>query len=95
MHAIAYDEIHDEFSVPVPLPQAILTFRGAANGEEAPIRILQGPKTQLVDPERLATDPVHSEIFVPQGNSVLVFARDANGDVAPIRILKGDRKSVV
>ncbi|OFW02463.1 MAG: hypothetical protein A3H94_02090 [Acidobacteria bacterium RIFCSPLOWO2_02_FULL_60_20] len=89
MHAIAYDEIHDEFSVPVPLPQAILTFRGAANGEEAPIRILQGPKTQLVDPERLATDPVHSEIFVPQGNSVLVFARDANGDVAPIRILKG------
>jgi hypothetical protein len=89
MHAIAYDEIHDEFSIPTPLSQAILTFRGGANGEEAPIRVIQGPNTMLVDPERLALDPLHNEIIIPQGKSVLVFPRDGNGDVAPIRILKG------
>jgi hypothetical protein len=89
MHAIVYDDLHDEFSVPQPLAQAILTFRGGANGEEAPVRIIQGPKTQLTDPERLGLDPVHNEFFVPQGNAVFVFPRTANGDVAPIRILKG------
>lgn len=90
MHAIAYDELHDEFYVPVPFPQAILTFRGAANGEEAPIRILQGPLTQLQSPNRLAVDPVHNEIFVPNGgNEVVVLPREGNGNVAPLRVLKG------
>jgi hypothetical protein len=89
MHAIAYDEIHDEFSVPVPFPQAILTFRGGANGEEAPIRVIQGPLTRLKAPMRLALDPVNNEIFVPQGNELLIYPREANGNVAPIRVLRG------
>lgn len=89
MHSIAYDEVHDEFYVPVPFPQAILTFRGGANGEEAPIRIIQGPLTQLESPNRLAVDPVHNEIFVPEGSKILVYPRDANGDVAPLRVLQG------
>ena len=42
MHDIAFDGIHDEIVVTSPLAQAILTFRGAANGEEAPIRIHSG-----------------------------------------------------
>ncbi len=89
IHAIAYNEPHDEFYLPVPFPQAILTFRGGANGEEAPIRILQGPLTQLTSPNRLAVDAVHNEIFVPEEDEVLVFPREANGNVAPIRVLKG------
>jgi hypothetical protein len=43
----------------------------------------------LRNPDRLGLDPVHNEIFVPQGNSVLVFSREAKGNVAPIRVLKG------
>ena len=89
MHAIAYDEIHDEFFVALPFPQAILAFRGAADGEEAPIRIIQGPKTKMEAPDRLAVDPVNNEIFIPQDDAVLVFPRGANGDVAPIRMLHG------
>jgi len=89
MHAIPYDPIHDEFSVPQEIGMAVLTFRGAASGEEAPIRVLQGPLTQIRDIERVDVDPVHNELFVPQGDRVLVFPREANGDVAPIRILKG------
>ena len=42
MHAIAYDEVHDEYMVPQQFGQAILTFRGGASGEEAPIRVIQG-----------------------------------------------------
>jgi len=90
MHAINYDEVHDEIVVPQQFAQAILTFRGGANGEEAPIRVIQGSRTQLKDPDRVAVDPVHNEIFVPTGDSVLVFPREARGNVAPIRILRSD-----
>jgi hypothetical protein len=89
MHSIAYDETHDEFVVPQQFGQAILTFSGGADGEAAPIRVIQGSLTQLRDPDRLAIDPVHNEIFVPQRESVLVFRREAIGNVAPIRVLKG------
>ncbi len=89
MHSIIYDQIHDEFVVPQEFGQAILTFRGGANGEERPLRVIQGSLTQLRDPDRLGVDPVHNEIFVPQRNSVLVFPREANGNVAPIRVIKG------
>jgi hypothetical protein len=91
MHAISYDEIHDEIMVPQELAQAILTFRGGANGEEPPIRVIQGPLTQMHQPDVLYLDAVHNEIFVPQRdpiNKILVFQRDANGNVAPIRILR-------
>ena len=88
MHSIAYDSVHDEFTVPQQFGQAIMTFRGGANGEEPPVRIIQGSLTQLTDPDRLDVDPVHNEIFVPEGD-VLVFPRGAQGNVAPIRVLKG------
>ena len=91
MHAIVYDEIHDEFSVPVPFPQALLTFRGNADGEEAPIRVIQGSLTRLKAPMRLALDPAHNEIIVPQGDEVMTYPRDGNGNVAPIRVLRGIR----
>ncbi len=90
MHDIRVDEIHDEIFVTNPFAQAILTFRGDADGEEAPIRIIQGPKTQLKSPDRLDVDPVHNEIFVPNNrDAILVFRRDAQGDVAPIRVIRG------
>lgn len=95
MHGIAYDAIHDEFTVPQQFGQAILTYRGAANGEEPPIRVIQGPHSGLDAPEHLDVDPVHNEIFVPtRYGAVLVFPRDGKGrdsknDVAPIRILRG------
>ena len=38
MHDIAFDAVHDEIVVTGPLTQSILSFRGAASGEEAPLR---------------------------------------------------------
>ena len=89
MHAISYDGIHDEFYVPQPFAQSILTFAGGSSGETAPIRVIEGSRTQLSNPDQLAVDPVNNEIFVPERTKVLVFPRSANGNVAPIRVLEG------
>jgi hypothetical protein len=89
MHDIRYDEVHDEFFVTNPFAQAILVFAGDANGDSAPKRIIQGPKTQMAGSDRLDIDTVHNEIFVPNGNAILVYPLDADGDVAPLRVIRG------
>ena len=90
MHGIGYDEVHDEIVVPQAFAQAVLTFRGGSNGEEAPIRVIQGSLTQLKAPDRVALDPVNNEIYISERTGyILVFPRQANGNVAPIRRLEG------
>ncbi len=91
VHAIAYDDIHDEIVVQSNIGQAVVTYRGGANGDEAPIRIIQGPKTLLRDPQSLFIDPVNNEIYVLNmgtDDTLLVYDRTAQGDVAPKRVLK-------
>ena len=93
-HDIAIDSIHDEIAVANPFAEALLFFRGGANGDEAPIRTIQGPKTLLAPhTDNVAVDPIHNEVFTAQlrTDAVLVFRRDAVGDVAPIRIIHGPK----
>ncbi|MGH9784412.1 MAG: hypothetical protein ACRD88_09520 [Terriglobia bacterium] len=94
MHGIRYDAMHDEIVVPQQFGQAIMTFRGGANGEEPPLRVIQGPLTMLHDPDRVDIDPIHNEILVPEDQHILVFAREANGNVAPIRVLRSAGNSM-
>ena len=93
MHDLAYDAIHDEIVVTSPLTQAILTFRGGASGEEAPVRVIQGSKTQILGvgaTGKVSIDPQNNEILLATpNNTILVFPREANGDVAPTRVLGG------
>ena len=101
MHALEYDPIHDELCVNSPLTQAILTFRGGAKGEEPPIRVIQGPHTQIQSTgydgnDKMAMDPANGEIYIPVATGggagkgvILVFDRLANGDVPPKRVLGG------
>ena len=100
IHGFGYDAVHDEIVVTSPLSQAILTFRGGANGEEAPIRVIQGRKTGIWGPgyggnDKVNVDGVHGELYIRVGNSLLVFDRLANGDVAPKRVLNGVRGAAV
>lgn len=90
IHEMDYDPVHDEIVVTNPQAGAILVFRGDAQGNQAPVRIIQGPKTKLYFPHAVSVDPVNNEIIVgdPGRRGVLVFARDANGDVAPKRELQ-------
>lgn len=96
MHDIRYDAVHDELLVTNPFAQAILVFRGGADGEEAPLRVIQGPNTQLQGTgaqaggaDRLDVDPVHDEIVVPAGDRILVYPRTGNGDIPPLRVIQG------
>jgi WD40 repeat protein len=72
MHGFAYDAIHDEIVVSSPLTQSILIFRGGASGEEAPVRIIQGPHTQILGTaeggnDKVSVDAVNNEILLPVG----------------------------
>ncbi len=89
IHGMDYDPVRDEIVVPRWYNFSILTFSADADGDAAPVRQIMGPRTQLVNSQRVAVDPVNGELFVPQPRRVLVFDRDADGDVAPIRILEG------
>ncbi len=93
IHHLAVDTVHDELVVPNPFAEAILFFKGGADGEEPPIRIIQGPKTKLRWTDNVEVDPIHNEVFTTQRltNSILVFDRDASGDVEPIRIIHGPK----
>jgi len=73
----------------------VLTLPGGADGGAPPLRVLQGAKTGLVQPDTLYVDVPHDEMIVDSGDdSVLVFNRTASGDVAPIRKLGGPKTRI-
>ncbi len=73
------------------LPPSINVYRRTASGNTPPLRVIEGPKTQLNWPAGIVIDERRGELYVTNdtGNSVLVFRADASGDVAPIRVIKG------
>ncbi|HEY7389808.1 MAG TPA: hypothetical protein VH640_14925 [Bryobacteraceae bacterium] len=93
VHGIAYDPDHDLIYVPNPLADAVLVFRGGASGDEAPIRVIQGPSTRLVVPHAISLDLTHHEILVASlsNRAIAVFPWDANGNVAPVRYISGPK----
>jgi 6-phosphogluconolactonase (cycloisomerase 2 family) len=65
-----------------------------ARGDTVPVRVIQGPKTQLNWPGTMALDPVTGDLFVANdnGQSLLVFRGTTdNGDVAPARVIAGNK----
>jgi hypothetical protein len=93
MHGIAYDPARDEIYAPNPLADAVLVFRGTANGDEPPIRIIQGPNTGLVNPHAVSLDLEHREILVASlsAKAIAVFPMDASGNVRPLRYINGSK----
>ena len=73
------------------LSPSINVYSRTASGDTPPLRVIEGPQTQLNWPAAIAVDERNGELFVANdtGNSVLVFGADASGDVAPIRVLEG------
>jgi hypothetical protein len=89
-HDLQYNPVTDEFVNANPEAQAVMTFRGDSNGEASPIRIIQGPHTQIGFPNHgIGLDNVHNEIFIVDKEYILVFPRTGNGDVAPLRVIRG------
>lgn len=73
------------------LPASITVHSRTANGDAAPVRVIQGPRTRLNQPDGITRDPVSGEILVANtgDDSVLFFAGNATGDVPPVRVLQG------
>jgi len=75
------------------LPPSITVYSLDANGDAAPLRTIQGPKTQLDWMGAFALDPDTGNLWVGNdvGHSLLVFRPTDNGDVAPMKVIKGDK----
>jgi hypothetical protein len=86
---MAYNPIKDEIVLGQLYAQAVMTFRGGANGDEAPVRGISGSNTQITNPTCVGLDAVPREIFVPLGDEILVFPSDGQGNIAPTRVIKG------
>jgi DNA-binding beta-propeller fold protein YncE len=74
---------------------AIKVYPLNASGDMAPVRIIQGDKTQLNWPAAMKLNPDTGDLYVANdiGQSLLVFsnAPTASGNVAPARVIKGDK----
>ncbi len=78
------------------LPPSIIVHNMKAEGNAAPLRVIQGPKTQFDWPTGLAVDEQRGELYVANdmGNSILVFNVTDSGDVAPKRVIKGPKTNL-
>jgi 6-phosphogluconolactonase (cycloisomerase 2 family) len=63
-YGIAVDERDQELYLSVQHPPAVAVYRKAAQGEEKPIRILQGERTQLRDAHGIALDTKNNLLFI-------------------------------
>jgi DNA-binding beta-propeller fold protein YncE len=72
---------------------SITVYRRTAEGDEPPLRVIEGSNTQFNWPTGVAVDSERRELYVTNdmGASVLVFDTAASGNQAPKRILKGPR----
>ena len=68
----------------------MLVFDVNAQGDEAPIRVLKGARTELQFPTGVFFDAANDEVWVANfgGHTATVFARDAKGDAAPKRVIR-------
>jgi DNA-binding beta-propeller fold protein YncE len=73
------------------LLSSVTVFDGDASGDAAPLRVIQGPLSQINWPMGVAVDEANNEIIVANNgdNSILVFPRTASGDVPPKRVIRG------
>jgi DNA-binding beta-propeller fold protein YncE len=77
-------------------PPNITVYRLQANGDEAPLRIIQGPKTGLDWPGALSVDQDTGDLYVANdmGQDLIVFHSGDQGDVAPSRMIKGPHTGI-
>jgi DNA-binding beta-propeller fold protein YncE len=78
-------------------PSSIRVYRASDNGDVAPIRTLQGTKTQLAWPMGITIDKSRNELLVANygSNSILVYPVTAEGNTAPARFIGGPKTLIV
>jgi hypothetical protein len=72
----------------------VAIFARLANGNSAPVRIIEGGRTRLSRTSHaIAYDERNDEIVVPNpyAEAILFFRGNANGNEAPVRVIQGPR----
>ncbi len=67
---MAIDEATQEIFMTVQDDHAVSVFRKAAQDEESPVRLIQGPATQLADPHGIAVDSNAGLLYVTNWGTV-------------------------
>jgi DNA-binding beta-propeller fold protein YncE len=80
-YGIAVDEPTQELFLTVQEAAAVSVFRKNAKENEAPLRLIQGPKTGLGDPHGIAVDSTRDLLFVTNFGSVA--EKDASRSPVP------------
>jgi DNA-binding beta-propeller fold protein YncE len=77
-------------------PPSITVYPLNAQGDTAPVRVIQGPRTRMNMPSHIFMDSERGELYVANDmdHSILVFDSSASGDAAPKRVLKGSRTMI-
>jgi 6-phosphogluconolactonase (cycloisomerase 2 family) len=70
---------------------SVTVYERTAEGDAAPLRTIQGPRTRLNLPLGVAVDHERDVIIVAndQTHSILFFPRTAQGNVAPSGVIEG------
>src|SRR5258708_33154552 len=70
---------------------SITTYAGEANMDAAPLRRIQGKRTELNWPMGMSLDAVNDEVVAARyGNEyILILRRTEQGDAAPVRAIHG------
>ena len=76
-YGIAVSEQHQEIFLSVQHDNAVVVFHKAASGEEAPVRLIQGDRTNLADPHGVAVDESRNLLFVANHGSTHRVRADA------------------
>ncbi len=69
-YGVAADEQAQELFLTIQHPPAVLVYRKAAQGKEAPLRILEGEKTQLGDVHGITVDTKNQVMYVANRGAV-------------------------
>jgi 6-phosphogluconolactonase (cycloisomerase 2 family) len=106
-YSIAVDEVREELYMTIENPAEIVVYRKTAQGDEAPLRRIAGPRTRLEAPHGIAIDEKNQLLFVNHWGQaadfqnpgtgrfndpgINVYPLNASGDVAPLRVIEGNR----
>jgi DNA-binding beta-propeller fold protein YncE len=78
------------------MPPSITVYPLNAEGDVAPVRVIEGPATQLNWPAQIFFDEEHNELYVANdvNDSILVFRGSDNGNATPFRVIKGSKSGI-
>jgi hypothetical protein len=105
--SMALDERTGDLFLSVQYPPQVAVYSKTAKGDDKPLRLIEGPHTNLSDVHGLALDSKNKLLYINSwGNvsdyrvagsgrfeppSIEVFSIDADGDATPLRVIQGDK----